>query len=220
MPNDDRNVIIHIERRLSRASTVDALAELEMLADLYVQADSHLPALETIQRLLALPEAATLSLTRRTAIESKAIACRLAQGEIQPALAQCRELLRREDEIESPSLIARLHLQSADALFRLGRLEESREGAMRGLALADACGDLPQSAVALNQLGRVAYRLGDLIAARDHYEHALALYRRLGDESSAAHVRNNLGLVHKNLCEWESAVQQLEAALDSSPRRR
>ena len=213
MPNDDRNVIIHIERRLSRASTVDALAELEMLADLYVQADSHLPALETIQRLLALPEAATLSLTRRTAIESKAIACRLAQGEIQPALAQCRELLRREDEIESPSLIARLHLQSADALFRLGRLEESREGAMRGLALADACGDLPQSAVALNQLGRVAYRLGDLIAARDHYEHALALYRRLGDESSAAHVRNNLGLVHKNLCEWESAVQQLEAAL-------
>jgi len=201
VPNDDRNVIIHIERRLSRASTVDALAELEMLADLYVQADSHLPALETIQRLLALPEAATLSLTRRTAIESKAIACRLAQGEIQPALAQCRELLRREDEIESPSLIARLHLQSADALFRLGRLEESREGAMRGLALA------------LNQLGRVAYRLGDLIAARDHYEHALALYRRLGDESSAAHVRNNLGLVHKNLCEWESAVQQLEAAL-------
>jgi DNA-binding NtrC family response regulator len=211
--NDDRNVIAHLERRLSHESSADMLAELEMLADLYLQADSHLPALETIERLLGLPAARTLSVPRRAALESKAIGCRLAQGDSQAALAQCRELLLRESEIGSPALAARLHLQSADASFRLGRLEDSRASAERGLALADQCGDLAQSACGLNQLGRIGYRLGDLGAARDHYEHALALFRRLGDESSAAFVRNNLGLVHKNLCEWETATHHLQASL-------
>ena len=213
MPKDDRSVITQLERKLARADRGDALAGLEMLAELYMQGDSHLPALETIERLLSLPEARTLSLGRRAALESKAISCRLAQGECQAALAQCREWLGREAEIDSAPLRARLHIQCADALFRLGRFDEARASASRGLALADGCGDLVQSAGALNQLGRIAYRLGDLTGARDHYEHALALYRRLGDEFNAAHVRNNLGLVHKNLCEWDLAVGQLESAL-------
>jgi DNA-binding NtrC family response regulator len=213
VPNDDRNVIAHLETRLANAPSVDALAELEMLADLYLQADGHLPALETIERLLSHPASRTLSPARRAALESKAIACRLARGESQAALGQCREWLSREAELESPALRARLHLQSADALFRLGRIEESRDAAGRALGLADASGDLPNAAAALNQLGRAHYRLGDLAEARDHYEHALALYRRLGDESSAAFVRNNLGLVHKQLCDWEAASHHLEAAL-------
>ncbi|MBI1798348.1 MAG: sigma 54-interacting transcriptional regulator [Candidatus Eisenbacteria bacterium] len=216
MPNDDRNVIAHLEHRLVRepdASSSDALAELEMLADLYLQADSHLPALETIDRLLSLQAAGTLSASRRAALESKAVACRLAQGECQAALGQCRELLQREAAIDAP-IRGRLQLQCADALFRLGRLEEARDAIGRGLALADECGDLSLSAQAINQMGRTLYRLGDLAGARDHYDHALALYRRLGDEASTAHVRNNLGLVHKNLCEWETAASHLIAALE------
>ena len=81
-----------------------------------------------------------MSATRRAALESKAVSCRLAQGDCQGALAHCRELLQRESEIGHVPVRARLHLQSAEALQRLGRLEESRAAAERGLRLADECG--------------------------------------------------------------------------------
>ena len=43
MPKDDRNVIAHLEERLAQAASAaapDAMAEFELLADLYVQAGS------------------------------------------------------------------------------------------------------------------------------------------------------------------------------------
>ncbi len=217
MPNYDPNRIAHLEGRLAvvpEAAFETALSELEMLADLYMQADSYLPALETIERLLSLPAARTLSFTRRAALESKAVSCRLAQGDCQAALAQCRDLLQSESSIESIPIRARLHLLCADALFMLSRLADSRHHAERVLTMADASGDLVLSAAALNHLGRITYREGELLRARDLYEQALALYRRLGDEFSAARVRNNIGLIQKNLCEWDSAIAHLTSALE------
>jgi DNA-binding NtrC family response regulator/tetratricopeptide (TPR) repeat protein len=215
--NDDRDRIAQLEERLALAPAPagrSAVADLEMLADLYMQADSYQPALKTIERLLALPGARSLSVARRVALESRAVSCRLAQGDAQGALAHLRELLATEDGIESPALRARLWLQCSEALFRLTRLPESREHAERGLSLADTAGDLSLAAQALNLLARAAYREGDLARARDGYEQALALYRRLGDHANSAHVRNNLGLIHKNLCEWEAAEAHLQAAYE------
>jgi DNA-binding NtrC family response regulator/predicted negative regulator of RcsB-dependent stress response len=213
--SDDRKRIVHLEERLKVGVPDEgaALAELEMLADLYMQADSYVPALETIERLLGVPEARTLSATRRAALESKGIACRLAQGDCINAIAHCREALRDEFRIEVPGIRARLHLHCADALFRLGRPEDSRREAQIGLAIADESGELSLAALALNMLGKAVYRAGDLDMARDYYEQALALYRRLGDEANTAHLRNNLGLIHKNLCEWGRAITHLTAAL-------
>ena len=217
MRNDDRDRIAQLEERLALAPAPagdSAVADLEMLADLYIQADSYQPALKTIERLLALPGARALSDARRVALESRAVSCRLAQGDAQGALAHLRELLALESRIESPGLRALLWLQCSEALFRLTRLREAFENAERGLSLADAAGDLSLAARALNLLGRIAYREGDLARARDAYEQALALYRRLGDGASSAHVRNNLGLIHKQLCEWEAAEAHLEAAFE------
>ncbi len=214
MPSYDRNAIAQLEERLAGSPGVaSTLGDLEVLADLYMQADSYLPALETIEHLLTLPDARTLSPGRRGALESKAIACRLAKGDCQGALAHCRQVLQDAELAERPALLARLHLQCTEALFRIGRLEDAAGEARRGLALADAAGELASSAEGLNQLGRILYRQGDLPQARDMYEQALALYRRLGDESTAAYVRNNLGLLHKNLCEWDAAAACLEGAL-------
>ncbi len=221
MAMDDRNRIAELEERLAVAPDQPgrtALAELEMLADLYMQADSHVPALETIERLLALPEARTLAYDRRAALEIKALACRLAQGDCQGALAHSRELLATEDRIGSASLRARIRLQCSEALFRLARLEESREAAAAALKLADSCGDLNVAAWALHDLGRVAFRLGDLTEARDFWEQALGLYRRLGDEVRAAFIRADLGLIHKNLCEWDAAAACLRVALEAHRR--
>jgi DNA-binding NtrC family response regulator/tetratricopeptide (TPR) repeat protein len=217
----DSNRIAHLEGRLAVASEKArpaAISELEMLADLYLQADSYMPALETIERLLSLPAARTLSATRRAALESKAVACRLAQGDCQAALAQCRDLLRSESAIESLPIRARIHLQCADALFGLSRLADGGEHAARALALANECADLSLSAAALNHLGRTAYREGDVVRARDQYEQSLVLFRQMGDELSASRVRINLGLIHKNLCEWDAAIAHLSGALDSLRR--
>jgi DNA-binding NtrC family response regulator len=213
----DRNDIARLEERLATAAAVggeQSLAELEMLADLYIQADHYVPALETIDRLLSLPAAQTLSRTRRAALEGRAVACRLARGDSQAALAQCRELLADETTIDSLALRARLHLLAARAQMDLGRIEDGRRAAERALELADRSGDLSLSAHALNQLGIGSYRAGELAIARDQSEQALVLYRRLGDELNAARVRNNLGLIHKNLCEWDTALAHFRGALD------
>ena len=221
MPSYDPGRIAHLEDRLAvgvEREVSATLSDLEALADLYLQADSYLPALETIDRLLSLPEARVLSITRRAALEIKAVECRLGQGDCQAALAHCRDLLRDEAQIESVSTQARLHLLCSDALFGLARIPECRDHAERVLSVADQCGDHSLSAAALNRLGKAAYREGELQRARDLYEQALVLYRRLGDEPAAARVRNNLGLIHKNLCEWEAAVAHLTAALESFRR--
>ncbi|HYM80858.1 MAG TPA: sigma 54-interacting transcriptional regulator [Candidatus Limnocylindria bacterium] len=217
MPEYDRNRIEHLEDRLAMTSAgpeASAITELEMLADLYLQADSYTPALETIERLLSLPSSRALSPARRAALESKAVDCRLAHSDCQAAIARCREALADEVRIDAPSVRARLHLQWAEALLRLGRLGECRDRAQHGLEIADSVGDLSLAASGINLLGRVAYREGDLLRARDLYEQELALYRRTGDEARVAHVRNNLGLIHKNLCEWDAAIAHLRAALD------
>jgi len=223
---DDRNRMAELEERLALAgadgSAVEgpgtAIAELELLADLYMQADSYLPALETIQRLLALPAARTLSPDRRVALESRAVACRLAQGDALGALAHCRELLAAEDTIASAALRSRIHMQCAEALFRLGRLEDARPEADAALAQADAAGDHGLAARALHHLGRIGFRNGDLPGARDHYAQALGLYRRLHDEWRAAMARSDLGLILKNQCEWDAAAASLRAALETFRR--
>jgi DNA-binding NtrC family response regulator/Tfp pilus assembly protein PilF len=194
------------------------MPELEMLADLYLQADSYVPALETIQRVLTLPQARSLSASRRAALEAKAIACRIAHGDAAAALGQCREALAREREIDSTAVRGLLHLRAAQALFKLSRFEEAREQAEEGLALADQSQDTALSAAALHELGRLSYREGDLLRSRDHYEQALVLHRRLGDEVSCAKVRNNLGLILKNLCEWDAALSHFRGALESYRR--
>ena len=221
MPSFDPRRIADLEERLATppAAGGESVSELEMLADIYLQADSYVPALETIQRLLGLPQAESLSPTRRAALEAKAIECRLAKGDGAAALAHCREVLAREHEIDSLSVRALLHLRAAEALFQLGRLDECRERAEEGLALADKAQDVLLSATALNDLGRIAYREGDLLRARDFYEQALALYRRLGDEARCASCRNNLGLIHKNLCEWEAAIAHFRGALECYRRQ-
>src|SRR5262249_1531850 len=139
VPSYDLDRIAQLEGRLAESAQSDgdsAVSDLELLADLYLQADSYLPALETIQRLLASPGARTLSPGRRVAIESKAVDCRLARGDVQAALAHCRELLNSESEIDSPVLRGRLRLQCMDALFRIGRLADARAEGERALTVA------------------------------------------------------------------------------------
>src|SRR5262249_34923363 len=138
-----------------------AVADLEMLADLYIQADSHLPALETIDRLLSLPAARGLTPARRAALQLKAARSRRLRGESQAALAQFREA-QRELPAGERTLHARLLLEISSTEMNLGRVAESGASAESALAIADALGDLALSAYALDLLGTFAFREGDL----------------------------------------------------------
>ncbi len=210
----DHDRIASLEQRLMREPAAPAvrIEDLEMLADLYVQADSHMPALETIDRLLSLPAARGLSAARRASLELKAVTCRLLKGEPQAAAAQARELLRTFPNVPGETRI-RVQLVLAKALLLLGRVSESKTTAQQTLTAAETLGDMGLCAQALAAVALAAYREGDLALAREMGEEALVLYRRLGDEENAARARNNLGLVYKNYCEWEAAIVNLEAAL-------
>src|SRR5262245_24245208 len=216
----DQDRIASLEQRLAGPPAAPAvtLEDLEMLADLYLQADSHMPALETIDRLLSLPAARGLSSARRAALELKAIHCRLAKGEPQAAAAQARELLKTLPA-ELADARVRAQLALAKALYKLGRIAESGTSAQQALADAEAMGDLGLCAQSLDILTVVAYREGDLSLARERGEEALVLCRRGGDEDNAINVRNTLSLVYKQYCEWESAIAHLEAALQSHRAR-
>ena len=191
-----------------------------MLADLYFQADSYVPALETIERLLALPEARD-AFARPDGPSSRARRFRAGSPRV-TAWARSRTAAScsaTKPTIDRLPVRARLHLQCAEALFRLGRLEESRESAERALGLADRGGDLGAGGS-----GAQSARPRLPIARRSASGRATSTNRRwrsTGESvtrSTRAYVRNNLGLIHKNLCEWEAAVTHLRGALELHER--
>ena len=74
VPPEDRKRIEDLEQRVvSRTETraPGSARDLELLADLYFQVDHYEPALETLEALLAHPNAAHLSDGRRAALTLK-----------------------------------------------------------------------------------------------------------------------------------------------------
>jgi hypothetical protein len=123
--------------------------QLELLADLYLQADHYTPALETIERLLERPEARALSADRRAGLESKCISASCSAGSA-GAGTRARIML--------PRGVHRLDAASEPppppvgrGAVRARRLEEAAVAARRGLDLADETGDLSLSAWALGR---------------------------------------------------------------------
>ncbi len=83
------------------------------------------------------------------------------------------------------------------ALWRQGRLDESRAHLEEALALAREHGDRLNEAASLHSLGTVSYFRGDCRSARESLERALELRRALGDRRSESASLNNLvGVYH------------------------
>ena len=160
MPGYDRDRIAQLEERLAvprrrgerrdrRAR--DARGPLPAGGQLRARAgDDRAPAGAARRR-------ATLSAARRAALESKAIACRLAPGRLPGGARAVPRAAAGESRDRLARRCARGCTCSArDALFRLGRIDECRErGRARRSTLADAgAATSRSSAGALNLLGR------------------------------------------------------------------
>jgi DNA-binding NtrC family response regulator/Tfp pilus assembly protein PilF len=217
LESTERNRIRDLERKLTAAPAADPsgdrLADLQALVDLYLHSDSYVPALDQVDRMLALPELADAAHPSRLALESKAVECLRAQGRFAEAAERGLAALASAPSDASLSLRARLQLEVVDAFTKQSRYDEARALAQRALGWARETGDTGLVAFAVSRAGNLALRVGEWTQARDLFEEARALYQSLGDESNVADMQANLGIVHKNLCEWAIAVHHLREAL-------
>ncbi len=101
--------------------------------------------------------------------------------------------------LAAPDVPPELRLQARGELSRMlgmhSDLNEARAFSWETLALARQLGDRAATALALNQLGNLAYVQGDFVAAGAFYRESLSLRRQVGDRIAIAGSLNNLGLV-------------------------
>jgi tetratricopeptide (TPR) repeat protein len=87
------------------------------------------------------------------------------------------------------------------------------------LAIGQRLGDRPESAVALNWLGVVAWRRGDFERAESLYARGLALASALGAEDVRIRTLNSLALVTASRCDFAVARELLEECVSAYRRK-
>ena len=203
------------ERHVSAAETGASgrISDLETLADLYAQSDQYASALETLEALLARPEAAELAPAHRLSLTTKQSTMLRRQGRYPEAWDTIRGAVEQEDATLSPAARIAAAIEGVQVLCHLARYDEGLAVASRAVAVADAYGDRLLVARTVGQVAFVQMRRGDMLSARESYEEALTLFRRLGTESDVAWARNNLGIIAKNLGEWDVARAHFTEAI-------
>jgi DNA-binding NtrC family response regulator len=195
------------------------LQSLEDLAEIFLRADSYLPALQNLSECLHAAEKLGLDGARVAALEMKAAQTLIEKGDAPEAvrhLARARERTVPERDAE---LVARLQLQSARALIELSQYEEALRTCERAHAFFREHGLIAPLAHAYNCYGRIYFRLGDLDRAKEYYEAALHLFRwDLNDEEGVIRAHNNLGVLYRHLSDWRQATWHLLRAMEISTR--
>ncbi len=195
------------------------LQSLEDLAEIFLRADSYLPALQNLSDCIQTAERLGLDPARIAALELKAAQTLIEKGDAPEALrhlARARERVVAEAE---PELIARMQLLSARALIELSQYEEALRTCERAHAYFREHGLIAPLAHAYNCFGRIYFRLGDLDRAKEYYEAALHLFRwDLNDEEGVIRAHNNLGVLYRHLSDWRQATWHLLRAMEISTR--
>lgn len=98
----------------------------------------------------------------------------------------------------------------------VGDHTEALNLAEQSLAIAQANGNLPGAARALNNIGVVYFYLGDNEQALDYWLQSLAVREEIGEARGIAGSLNNIGLLYIRQKEHRSAIEYLNRALDIS----
>ena len=164
-------------------------------------------ALVHLQRAVTVADGAGLSVRAARARLSLAIALAYA-GASDEALA---ELARAEPELSGIDR-ARLDMQHAGILVRLGRLAEAMPLMSRALVAFAEERDDRWLARAFNNRGLMHGMRGDHARAARDLEQSLALWRRLGDRLAVAQTEYNLAEVAAHRGEVPEALRRYEAS--------
>jgi len=195
------------------------LQSLEDLAEIFLRADSYLPALQNLEECIQSAERLGLDPGRIAALELKAAQTLIEKSDAPGALKHLARARARILVETNPELIARLQLQSARALIELSQYEEALGNCERAHAYFKDHNLMAPLAHAYNCFGRIQFRLGDLDKAREFYEAALHLFRwDLNDEEGVIRAHNNLGVLYRHLSDWRQATWHLLRSMELSTR--
>jgi len=195
------------------------LQSLEDLAEIFLRADSYLPAIQNLEECIQSAERLGLDPERVAALELKAAQTLITKSDAPSALKHLARARARIVAETHPELIARLHLQSARALIELSQYEEALGNCERAHVYFKDHNLMAPLAHAYNCFGRIHFRLGDLDKAREFYEAALHLFRwDLNDEEGVIVAHNNLGVLYRHLSDWRQATWHLLRSMELSTR--
>jgi DNA-binding NtrC family response regulator/Tfp pilus assembly protein PilF len=195
------------------------LQSLEDLAEIFLRADSYLPALQNLEECIHAAERLGLDPGRVAALEMKAAQTLIEKGDAPSALRYLARARARIALDQQPELIARLSLHGARALIEFSQYEEALSSCERAHAYFKERGLLAPLAHSYNCFGRIHFRLGDLDKAKEYYEAALHLFRwDLNDEEGVIRAHNNLGVLYRHLSDWRQATWHLLRSMEVSTR--
>jgi len=195
------------------------LQSLEDLAEIFLRADSYLPALQNLDDCIQSAERLGLAAARIAALEIKAAQVLIEKGDAAAALRHLARARARTVAEPNPELMARIFLQSARALIELSQYEEALSTCERAFAIFKERNLLAPLAHTYNCFGRVYYRLGELDRAKEYYEAALHLFRwDLNDDEGVIRAHNNLGVLYRHLSDWRQATWHLLRSMELSQR--
>ena len=100
-----------------------------------------------------------------------------------------------------------------DFLRAQGHWDQASALHRTALAAARQAGDGPGQALALRQLGILAWQMGDMPAATASLTQAVDLYREAGDRPGQAYALDHLGVVHTLTGDYRAAAATRQRAL-------
>jgi DNA-binding NtrC family response regulator/Tfp pilus assembly protein PilF len=195
------------------------LQSLEGLAEIFLRADSYLPALQNLEECIQAAEQLGLGASRVATLEMKAAQTLIEKGDAPAALRYIARAEARVTEEHHPELVARLSLQRARAEIERSLYDEALASCNRAHATFKERGLLAPLAHSYNCFGRIHFRLGDLDQAKEYYEAALHLFRwDLNDEEGVLKAHNNLGVLYRHLSDWKQATWHLLRSMELATR--
>ncbi len=195
------------------------LQSLEGLAEIFLRADSYLPALQNLEECIHAAERLGLDSARVATLEMKAAQALIEKGDAPAALKYLARARARVASDHQPELLARLSLQGARALIELSQYEEALSSCERAHSVFKERGLLAPLAHTYNCFGRIHFRLGDLEKAKEYYEAAHHLFRwDLNDQEGVIRAHNNLGVLYRNLSDWRQSTWHLLRSMEMASR--
>ncbi|MGE5178456.1 MAG: sigma 54-interacting transcriptional regulator [Bacteroidota bacterium] len=195
------------------------LQSLEDLAEIFLRADSYLPALQNLEECIRSAESLGLGNARIATLEMKAAQTLIEKGDSTAALRYLARARGRVAGQAEPELTARIALQSARALIERSEYDEAFRACEQAHTYFKERGLLAPLAHSYNCFGRIHFRLGNLDQAKEYYEAALHLFRwDLNDEEGVVRAHNNLGILYRHLSDWRQASWHLLRSMELATR--
>jgi CHAT domain-containing protein len=205
----------------------DIGAEVSILSNLgaiHSQLAEYPQALAAYQQALAVSQntdkskldAAVSSVLRESegALLANLCAFHSRLGQMQQALAACRQALPILRELKLVSLEGRTLSSLALTLKRLGQPEQALEYNLEAVRVLNQAGARRDEAIALNDLGLIYFDLGDFAKAIATYEQSLKLAQEVKNQIGEGNTRHNLGVAYALAGEPAKAQTAFEQSLE------